>query len=578
TFWAAPGAYYFTVTGQGAASSSYQLTLPFGISGTYNAVAKSIEQVRYADQYGASPSNSAAVNTTALQAWLNSGGTRLYLPDGVYTTNELTLPSNVEIFGPGTLKQAVAGFEVFYCAGCSNVWIHGITLQGVGGNGVSPAPTNDDCGVKVANPSTSAAVANIRIDHVTFTGWLLYGAWLQNAKDIWFDHNYFYSSGPLLRLEGVNDAHVTDNIARDTSIDPSVFKSAISLPGTTGGYATDQHVIIAHNTVANYSNTQAVLNHSCTDCTVADNHFIGVNQGVGAAPAATTDTVVRLQVARNTYESTSTAGGSIGNQCIFVAGNATTSADHPVISGNTCYNANLVDQNTGEGAIGLSYTDGAIVEGNSLNHSYVSGIYLNNVNTNLHIGSNLIANGQVVGGLNEGVYLPSGQGAGTTGAIRHNTFTAYLDGLRFDTSATGLVIGENTFTGVTGSRIVSPSNVTVATTSYGTVNAQLQSDAYPSVVMDGPNRDLCIGAGTIACDITLSRGAGGTASFNARVDTPSLNINATGPLFTTAQTGTGSLVMSTSPSIASPTLTGTTSAATINATTLQQGGATVALA
>ena len=51
TFWAAPGVYYFTVTGQGAASSSYQITLPFGISGTYNATAKSIENTRYSDQY-----------------------------------------------------------------------------------------------------------------------------------------------------------------------------------------------------------------------------------------------------------------------------------------------------------------------------------------------------------------------------------------------------------------------------------------------------------------------------------------------------------------------------------------------
>lgn len=85
TFWAAPGAYYFTVTGQGAASSSYQLTLPFGISGTYNATAKSIEQVRYADQFqwsAQSPASSlsAGVLQTVATTWdaipkgLTSGG------------------------------------------------------------------------------------------------------------------------------------------------------------------------------------------------------------------------------------------------------------------------------------------------------------------------------------------------------------------------------------------------------------------------------------------------------------------------------------------------------------------------
>ncbi|MGH9482515.1 MAG: hypothetical protein ACRD1L_10550, partial [Terriglobales bacterium] len=65
----------------------------------------------------------------------------------------------------------------------------------------------------------------------------------------------------------------------------------------------------------------------------------------------------------------------------------------------------------------------------------------------------------------------------------------------------------------------------------------------------------------------------GDATFAARITVPTgVVINGGAQLSTSNQTGTGNIVLASSPTIASPTLTGITTAATVNATTLEQGG------
>ena len=110
TFWAAPGAYYFTVTGQGAASSSYQLTLPFGVSGTYNATAKSIEQVRYADQF---PGSDIGAEANAAIADLDAQGGIVVIPAGNYSlSTSMALKSNVTLTCQrGAVLTASAAFN-----------------------------------------------------------------------------------------------------------------------------------------------------------------------------------------------------------------------------------------------------------------------------------------------------------------------------------------------------------------------------------------------------------------------------------------------------------------------------------
>jgi hypothetical protein len=70
---------------------------------------------------------------------------------------------------------------------------------------------------------------------------------------------------------------------------------------------------------------------------------------------------------------------------------------------------------------------------------------------------------------------------------------------------------------------------------------------------------------------------GGTPTLLANLTTNGFSIASGTPLATSNQTGTGNIVLATSPSIASSTLTGTTTAATLNATTLEQSSQAVVL-
>jgi hypothetical protein len=124
------------INGTGITSNASNVTYdPAGAGAVATTVqAKLRESVSILD-FGASTSATAAANTTAIQAALNSGAKTIFAPAGTYQFTTLTIPENVSLVGEGstnTFFETATSAEAITFNGTYNTQLHGFTLNQTG--------------------------------------------------------------------------------------------------------------------------------------------------------------------------------------------------------------------------------------------------------------------------------------------------------------------------------------------------------------------------------------------------------------------------------------------------------------
>lgn len=175
--------------------------------------------------YGASPSASAAVNTVAIQAALNSGALQVYLPAGTYSISAvLTVPTYVEFFGAGQqatiIQQTVAGQGGVSVTSTSYSKIRGMTVTS---NAVTPTQSGlyfSGCGnaivsdVLVSSFSKGIEIlaSQVQIQRAYVTTCTSHGIHLRSTGTAGVDVEIVDSSsqantGDGLRISGLQSGH-----------------------------------------------------------------------------------------------------------------------------------------------------------------------------------------------------------------------------------------------------------------------------------------------------------------------------------------------------------------------------------
>lgn len=180
-----------------------------------------------------SSDNSAAINTAI--GIVGSSGITVYIPDGVYLTAPLTLPTGIIFDGPGTLKLA-AGSVNYLITITGSVTLKNIVLDG---NNVQ---------VSGGNYGVIAIVGanKVRLEDVVINNALSHGIYIGNASS-------------NIELDGIR---VINNLANGILIDSAtgvdITNYRCTAPNATAFPGTAISLTSAGNPIKNISITNAV--------------------------------------------------------------------------------------------------------------------------------------------------------------------------------------------------------------------------------------------------------------------------------------------------------------------------------
>ena len=689
TFWAAPGAYYFTVTGQGAASSSYQLTLPFGISGTYNATAKSIEQVRYADQFATGGSGTVGSPWTGWQTAITSAGSggAVRFPTGYYAYTgdlDITSPVTLDLLSGATLtiNEGASSTCLSPATSCGNLHIDhtsNVTIEGANKAQSTlilniASSDNGNNSLLVIDNSTHVTVRDLTIEQSGVTGrtgvlgnvYMLDSSYIDVKDNIvnggsstatfTINSSYIHETGNLLENTQADGAHFSrgsshvwfnDNVVQNTGDDGLGLIGYIDAPtnyppvsdvvatgnffvsngtGVAGrGFACDgcTNTIFAHNVVYNPrlacvfvggepdSSGSAVATSFPYDVKVSYNTLVGcgqagstggTNQGVYITSARDLD--ISHNWIKNTY-SDGVAFATAGTLA-HVTDNTFENAGQRAISilpttQTSTANARLITElwtNFGDGSptsVGWSHVN---LNGNKISHPALQAIYAvwdsTTKITNLAIsgndihGSGATYNAEELAGA-DGVNVSHERIDATTGGIRiASTVGGVVEGNVLSNiganggilsiSSNGLnIIGNTPGNGIfsdsgSASNLIALNQVSANQITVQSGSASLLLNPGDTTIDNFPN-GISSTTGTFSGSVALN---GGGSIANGKTLSNAGTFNGAG----TFDFSGGTTTLGTSSIASGKTLTnsGTISGGTVNATTLQQGGASVALA
>jgi nitrous oxidase accessory protein NosD len=427
-------------------------------------------------------------DTASLQAALDSGATTIYIPEGQYLTDFLTVPKNIKrIVGDGELIQRT----LYGCEGCVEhpfrrgplgeggllniVDANGLVIEGLQFSGIPvscpPGPSCPILGAK--SPIYVLSSSHVTVRSNRFTGWQANAVYVQNSAHLNVFDNLIYGVSGGIRFTGVQHGIIANNTVRDTQLPATQFTVAIGLDSTDGhSFGICRHIVINDNIVKSYVNAQALLVHAGEFVTIVDNVLDDVLIGISLNPFNLADTLSHAVVADNLYIGTSTPGArpGEGNVGIGVGGGPPEQAfipDHINIHRNIIQNANAVERQYSQGGIAVGFSDTVTVSDNIITDSFAAGIALNNPNTRLVIENNLIMHISVAsdGSTSTGMYVsPGSRPEGNNmqeGVVSGNLIDDVAWGIRADVYTPTLLIAcDNIFTNYS-IKFVNPQNLTI---------------------------------------------------------------------------------------------------------------------
>ena len=394
--------------------------------------------------------DSSANDTVAVQAAFNSGSGGIYIPDGTYLIDEITVPATVQrIYGTGTLKQRATDTKLLVGSSIDGLIIEGLNLVGNYAAGQSVA-SSDNRGVEFTSCS------NLRVLNCNFSNIQGIAIQLNDCEYPTIAGNKIELCGRGIYFRGCDNGTIDNNLIKDTILLVSVFTIGISLESTDGhAYGICNNITISGNVVKGYKNAQGIMGHTARNVSIVNNVVSDPATGISINPFNATDICSNISIVGNTVECETTIslgawqyGG--GNDGIIVqAGPLTPDVTDISISGNIVINANrATSAPSNQAGIRVGYARRVQVSGNTITAAKQSGIYLTDSEEGIAITGNTISSIIVEASEQNGILVA----AVSEGIISGNSFDTLNDangsGIRLEAS-TQMTIGENSFQDVT---------------------------------------------------------------------------------------------------------------------------------
>ena len=310
--------------------------------------------------YGASPSASAATNTTALQncnTAANSGSTSCFIPAGNYAHNALTWTGPAGLYGAGAGTSILTGSSDTNCqiTMAGNNWTFSAWKH------VCPQTTRDSFHWNIF---VNRTVSNFRVDSMEVQGGDAGGFINFFANHGIYTNSYVHDTlaDCLYTTDGSSNIIVANEKHRHCG-DDSI--SVVSYVGDTDGIVSN--VLIQNNDVGTQSNGRGITMVGGQNVTIQGNLIASVTDAaciyIADEPSFNTRTATNFLVLNNTLNSCS---GSATNHpaLLLYAGQGSPGVQNGLISGNTINNsveAGMGTQSLGGTVDSVTFTGNAIV-------------------------------------------------------------------------------------------------------------------------------------------------------------------------------------------------------------------------
>lgn len=454
-------------------------------------------------------------DTSAIQAALTAAAaarSATFVPPGTFIYTALTLPSNTQLVGIGTLKLAAsqnAAADVYSltASSVSNILIAGITLDG--------NKTNQSGGFK-AHGMLIRGVTNFEILNVTWKDWHYHGISLTSAtQGTPVDADTAPADPSDIIQRGRIANNLFTNIGRNTN-DGSGFGDAQALQ--IGSTVTDLSVVgnvlidcingikaaafnrrlaITGNIIVNesalaFANTGISAEQLTVDTAISGNTVVGPYQdGIlleGPQRLAVSGNVVRNAVRGITAAGSAVSGVNTNVRSLTIAGNTVSGSTSEAIrvvhsSQGEAIDITVTGNSTSGGTYGIFFGAvlGGTIAGNTVRGS-ATGIASQNGSNHITITGN-----RVNGATGEGLYF---SGANNHALVSSNVSTGNAYGLDIASGQAGLMVSGNRFhanstfdiRNASGNVVFTPDNHYYTTS--GTV-VPVVAPGAPSLVING---------------------------------------------------------------------------------------------
>ncbi len=394
-----------------------------------------------------------------IQSALDSGKGSVFIPDGTYVTDVLTVPSTVQrLYGTGTIKQQAAGnSKLLTATSVTGLIIEGLTFEGI--YTTANPPESDNRGLEFTT-CTDLRISNCTVKNVQERAIQLTG-----CENVIVHGNRLTQCGRGLYLRGTNRVTISNNIIQDTITDSTEFTIALALDSTDGhSYGVCNEVNISNNIIEGYFHGQGILAHGGRNVSIIGNTVKDPAQSIAIIPFQAGDATQRFTVSGNTLECSTSAiyvldedGNLIAytgqNGGITFQGDSDVSIPDPTdvaITGNTIINANRIVEQQYQGGIQIGYSERVQITGNTIINAACNGIVLTDTEESVTITGNVISSvlyGTTANSQN-GILIRDVSKGIIDGNMFDNLTNTIGRGINFD-GAAKITVGDNSFRDVT---------------------------------------------------------------------------------------------------------------------------------
>lgn len=374
-----------------------------------------------------------ADDTAVFALALATSAKRVYVPEGVYVLEGLTIPAGKTLFGPGTLKWKGAAAAPMLTLAGADTGVEGLTLDGNGPaqalnlvmvvTAAAPRAFIKDCLVTNGRYkfllTDVAASPDVSVTGCRFRDW----GTVTNC-----DVLGFRSPRPVAstnRFEGIGDGHC---------IRLGLYELDDTSVPVSGG-------VVAGNTFRNTQHVGVTCELFTQDLSISGNTFDNLEQGVKIERLG--GTCFDISVTGNTFKNLTLPTANnlqglrvtfTGNTCIDCAGSGADMGTEGVCSGNTFLRCGDAPSNTSVIRATGSQSD-VVISNNLIIDSRWRGIEVN--------GSDCVCSDNRVKNAADRCISVTG----TNAIVSNNRTTGGTFGLLLNSSATGAVLSANNCSG-----------------------------------------------------------------------------------------------------------------------------------
>ena len=317
----------------------------YDVTALNSSRARSLQE-RFSDvvnvlDYGASTDGLAADNTTAFNNAIAQGG-RIYVPEGQYEVNSITINNSCRIFGEGTIYRSAVRTDAAFTINASDVQIEGLKFKGSSYGAKPTADNSSDNAIEVNGGSTPTQLNNLKFSKLDINGFLGFGIRINYATHVTVDNNNINYMGYA-------------GILGESLIHGKITKNSISYVGTLVSKTAGNFVIGERYKIVTVGTTDFTLIGS------ADNNvgteFVATGVGSGTGTARVIKDAYGISLSRDPKKSLSNSARSVN--CVVADNNISNVSDWIGIDCHAAYKC-IISNNNVYGckySVNLQYDD-----------------------------------------------------------------------------------------------------------------------------------------------------------------------------------------------------------------------------